>query len=155
MKKLIPVLVLMFCYIGAKAQTPKIKISYDDNGNRILREYVTARPAPPPVIKEEDGSVATDGNVASLTDLVDLAGNSLKIYPNPSKDYFNVVVSEGILNRHAQLVLVDQLGREHQRIAIKGTTTTIDTKGMADGVYSIIVQYGTTKSTTRIVKYTN
>jgi len=158
MKKIISILILGFGFIAAKAQTPKILISYDENGNRILRQYVPYRPAPPQQPQETDSTLLAgkpEHKDVEASGLATVTGNSLKVFPNPSNDNFNVVVSEGILNRNAELVMIDQLGREHKRKKIRSLTTTISTKGMADGVYSIIVQHGDTRSTTKVVKATN
>jgi hypothetical protein len=160
MKKIISILILGFCCFNiAKAQAqPKILISYDENGNRILRAYVPYRPAPPQQPKATDSILITGESKNKdmvATGLTAVTENNLKVYPNPSNDNFNVVVSEGILNANAELVLIDQLGREHKRTKIKSITTTISTKRMADGVYSIIVQYGNNKSTTKVVKKTD
>lgn len=154
MKNFISTLVLGLCVLAAKAQTPKIIIKYDENGNRILRLYQPYRPAPPQ--QTDSAAVAGEGaRDVNISGLAAVSGNDLKVYPNPSNDNFNITVSEGILNSQAELVLIDQLGREHKRAKIKSLTTTISTKGMADGVYSIIVQYGDTRTTTKVVKATN
>jgi len=150
MKKIISILILSIGCFAAKAQTPKILISYDENGNRNLREYVVNRPAPDEQPQNNAGSLAE-----ATTGLVAANGDDLKVYPNPSNDNFNVTVSQGILNSNAVLILLDQLGREQQRTKIASATTTISTRGMADGVYNIIVQYGNTRSTIKITKVAN
>jgi len=156
MKKIISILLLSICYISAKAQTPKILISYDENGNRILRQYLPYRPAPPPVATDST-SVANENENKSrgISALVVNNENNVKVYPNPSNDNFNIVVSQGILDNNAELLLMDQLGRILYRKKVEATTTTISTKQMADGAYNIIVQYGNNKSTLKIVKETN
>lgn len=153
MKKLTSILVLIFGFMATKAQTPKVVIKYDENGNRILRYFTPYRPG---AQQPSSDSISVFNNNEhkdiAISDLASIEDNELKVYPNPSNDNFNIRISENILNNDVELVLIDQLGREHQRRKVKALITTISTKGMADGVYSIVVQYGNNRSTLRVAK---
>ncbi len=160
MKKLLTTLTFICTITAVRAQNSQnsyIKISYDVNGNRVLREYVGGRPAPPAdtanVVLAD--SAVIPGDTTTNSNLAASIKPNFKVYPNPSDNNFNIALDAAMLQQHCEVLLTDQLGKEHMRKVLTQTVTTISTQQLADGVYYIIVNNGNNRSTVRIVKMSN
>ena len=85
-----------------------------------------------------------DGDVQAFGDLViDLISNSLEVFPNPSKDIFNVIISNpdpGI----ASVAMYDLNGRKiltrQYNVSLNSNKFTLDLSGYSRGIYLLNVQ---------------
>jgi hypothetical protein len=83
--------------------------------------------------------VDLDGN-SKFTDVLSantLDENSLKVFPNPSKGEFTIVIpSEDV----SDIVLTDVLGKMHRpRYSDSGTSVLVNTEEMSKGIYTLTV----------------
>ena len=74
--------------------------------------------------------------------------NSLKIYPNPVKDIFNVSYSSEI----SSVRVMNLLGQEVISTAVNATSTQIDMSQLSSGAYIVNVTVGDTIKTIKVVK---
>lgn len=155
MKAVLTILIGL-CFTAAKAQTPKIHIDYDENGNRIFRYWTPYKPGSSKDSSNnneitEGKSITTDENNPK-NGLEALKQLSFKVYPNPSNDNFNIAIDASMLQMGCEISLTDQLGRVHYQQKAVSAITTISTAHLADGVYYVILNYGSQKSTVKLVK---
>ncbi|WP_157977223.1 T9SS type A sorting domain-containing protein [Taibaiella helva] len=150
MKTILSSLVLALMAIGTHAQTCKIKIYYDENGNRIQRALECQRPAPPtdtPLVQQEQALAATGLSTA--------ANASFQVYPNPSETQINVRLDAPLLNEGCSILLTDIAGKTlAQKQQVKELLSSFSLEGYADGTYFVIVVSGSRKHTVKIVKQT-
>lgn len=138
----------------AIAQTCKIVITYDQNGNRINRKQVCES-----LLAEDESLGAVDSIRASQfqpisTLFSQLIGSSFNVFPNPVSDILNVEVAHAQLDHNCLILLLDQYGREHFRVAPTQRKTTISIAHLADGVYYVVVFYDGKKAYRKIAKVT-
>lgn len=150
MKGILILLVAMSAVLGAQAQTCKIKIYYDANGNRIQRALECQRPAPPadsPLVQQEQ-QLAANG-------LTGAAGGAFQVYPNPSETQINVRLDAPLLNEGCSILLTDIAGKTlAQKQQVKALLSSFSLEGYADGTYFVIVVSSNRKHTVKIVKQT-
>jgi hypothetical protein len=77
-----------------------------------------------------------------------VADNGIKIYPNPSSNYFTINTEKFI---GGKIIISNALGGEVKRQMITSQTTVINRVGMADGIYFISVSDGGREWRGRIV----
>lgn len=128
-------------------QSCSILISYDDNGNRVLREMACPIPRP---ASEGLG----DGPVADAKGLLsqNVHQGGFSVFPNPTSDEVFVQLDVLSLQQSCTLVLLDVLGREHFRRADVGARTTIPLVQLPDGIYHVVLWRGQQKDAVKIVK---
>jgi hypothetical protein len=73
---------------------------------------------------------------------------SITVYPNPTKDVFNLETSI----TQGAVTIFDPLGREVLTETIRGHRATFDLSGQPKGVYLIRVSDGSTASTHRVIR---
>ena len=129
----------------------KISISYDENGNRILRELVcaSARESPEEQDKESMSAINTylpfQGQEQNLS-------SSFKVYPNPTNGLVSIEVEEEVLKGKCSFVLSDISGKVHMRKEIAVSHTNLSLAHLADGVYFLTLFRGDRKDVVKIVK---
>lgn len=149
MKMLYFFLLMLLPLSGIHAQPCTIKISYDDNGNRILREMECLSPRPQ---DDPDDDVVLTRRKASRLDSSLMVSGTFKVYPNPTADEVFVHLDEISLQQNCSIVLIDQLGREHFRKEKVNARTRIALGHLPDGIYHILLWRGAEKSAVKIVK---
>ncbi len=149
MRYLYFLLLILLPIASLQAQTCTIKISYDDNGNRILRELACLSPRP----GDEDNpdEQLPRSRKTLLSDSSTVAGN-FTVYPNPTSNEVFVELDALSLLQKCTILLVDQLGREHFRKERPGARTAIELSHLPDGLYYILLWRNEQKSTVKIVK---
>jgi hypothetical protein len=147
MKNLTLTLVLLFFTYYAQAQTCKIKIYYDDNGNRVLRAKECGKPAPDePILQTETKQTDSFRNLTSGT---------YQVYPNPAENKVNIKLDADVLAKGCSLSLTDITGKVlYQQHAVTDVVSAIDLQGYADGAYFIIIATSNDRHTVKIVKQT-
>ena len=85
-------------------------------------------------------------NVVSSLSLDDIAKLNLKVYPNPTQDYWKLTASE-IIN---SIELYDSIGRKVLYLTPKSETLDINAALLANGVYILIIN---NKKTIRLIKH--
>ena len=140
MKKILTAVIVLLGTCYASAQTCKIKIYYDDNGNRILRALECAKPAP-----DESTSVKESANLAA----------GYQVYPNPAENKVNIKLDADLLAKGYGIVMTDIIGKIlYEQRSITQTVSTIDLQGYADGTYFIVIAQGMERHTVKVVKQT-
>lgn len=146
MKKIILVLSLLLITAHAIAETCKIKIYYDTNGNRTQRvlECTYPRPGTDQIIRTE---------VALAEGFNDLNSAPYQVYPNPAENIVNIKLSAGLLSKTAAITMTDLSGKiifQQQQVAKE--VTAIDLNGLSDGAYFIIITSGNDRYTAKVIK---
>lgn len=149
MKNVILLFVISFLGLNAQAQTCKIKIYYDANGNRIQRvlECTAGKPAP------DEAPLKTETKQTNT--FSDLAHGRYQVYPNPAENKLNVKLDTDLLSEGCDLFMTDLSGKMlYQRQNVSNAVSEIDLQGLADGTYFIIITYSNERHTVKIVKQT-
>jgi hypothetical protein len=148
------VLILSFVLIKVNAfsqQTCKIKIYYDDNGNRIQRRLeCTGKPSPP----TDSSIVLSNEDEVTSNDPFNL--NGFQVYPNPTESRINVKLDAfSLASGNCNIALTDLSGRIlFSKNNIKEPVSVISLDGYTDGTYFVMIAIGGKKSTVKIVKQT-
>ncbi|MFZ4929899.1 T9SS type A sorting domain-containing protein [Chryseobacterium sp. Mn2064] len=135
----------------------------DENGNEQWRKHITGESRK----REErladlklnrDGSIILAGTSAEelgkenwkIVKLGDkqvdklIEKQDIKIYPNPVSDYAYVEI--GFDFKEADIVLYDMGGRQLQNIKTKNKITKINTQGLVQGAYLVVIKTDTNKT---------
>lgn len=148
--KILFYLFLMVCVSQVSAQTCKIKIYYDENGNRIQRALECGRPASP----SDSALVHQQEQQLAATAIVGTTNASFQVYPNPFETQIHIKLDALLLNEGCSLLLTDIAGKTlAYKQQVKETISTFSLEGYADGTYFVIV-IGSRRHTVKIVKQT-
>jgi hypothetical protein len=135
--------------VRVTAQSCKIKIFYDANGNRVQRvlECEGGRPAGDQVVaRSEQKQVNGFGNLTEGT---------YQVYPNPAQNKVSIKLDVALLEKGCSITMTDILGKMiFQQRNLQQTVSEIDLQGLADGAYFIQIISGTDHHTVKIVKQT-
>ena len=85
-------------------------------------------------------------NVVSSLSVDDITRLNLKVYPNPTKDYWKLTAKETINS----IKLYDAIGRKVLYLTPKSETSEIDATLLANGVYILIIN---NRKTIRLIKH--
>jgi len=136
--KFLGVLSLCFVAIHTKAQNiERLKINYDDNGNRILRQYVNA---PPDTAKHQISDVATP--LREATSLV-------TAFPNDASSNMTLMNNGGTT---IPAVLFDMNGKELAQYQLIPGKTNIDLSSYHPGYYLLTYSSDNTRKSLRLLK---
>ena len=72
----------------------------------------------------------------------------LNVYPNPASDVINVTLNKEVA---ASITIIDVTGKVVKTSTINGTSTSINTTGLSNGVYYVNITDGTSVSTEKVV----
>jgi hypothetical protein len=151
MKALLLSIVLGLVAAAAGAQTCKIRIYYDNNGNRIQRILDCTGPKPAPAADSIPDPALVRANISPGLDGNREAG--FAVYPNPAAHRVNVKLDAGYLAQSCSITLTDITGKAlYQVQKVNAPLSTIDLGPYADGVYFIVLQRGAVRNAVRIVK---
>ena len=149
MKNLITLLALALYAASTHAQTCKVKIYYDANGNRIQRAIECPSEHPNPNSSSLRSTQKQAGGAGLLSE------GSFQIYPNPSTSKVNVKISSELLAQGCGIVMTDLTGKILYRLQHVGNSVTdISLQGYADGTYLIVITIGSERQTVKFVKQT-
>ncbi|WP_178988172.1 T9SS type A sorting domain-containing protein [Winogradskyella schleiferi] len=96
----------------------------------------------------EDSKIAWYGNISTLS-VSSHALNSIKLFPNPTKNQLNIT-SKTIINR---LTIFDINGRLLSEIELSNSEYTLDVSTLTKGVYFLEIKSGESKSTKKFIKH--
>lgn len=135
----------------AYGQGCKISISYDENGNRILRELVcfSARENPEEQDKDPMSAINT---YLPFKDQEQNLSSSFKVYPNPTNDLIYIEIEAKALQEKCSFVLSDISGKVHMRKEITTSRTNLSLTHLADGVYFLTLFRRDQRDVVKIVK---
>jgi hypothetical protein len=148
MKKILSIIALSLTAYYAQAQTCKIKIYYDANGNRIQRvlECTAGKPAPNETVLQ---------TTMKQTNAFNLASGIYQVYPNPAENKVNIKLEADLLAKGCSISLTDITGKVlYQQRAVADAVSIIDLQGYTDGIYFIIIATSNDRHTVKIVKQT-
>jgi hypothetical protein len=74
--------------------------------------------------------------------------SNFSVYPNPASDVINVTLNKEV---SATITVLDVTGKVVKTSTINGTTTSINTTGLSNGVYYVNITDGTSVSTEKVV----
>lgn len=148
MKILSYFIVLLFVITGATvftgySQTTKYDYDYDLSGNRIERIIDLSKSAS----VENTASSVTDVQSISET----LAGQTITIYPNPTKGKLKVSI-RGFNESKAALQVFNMQGSMVFNKHVSGSTTEIDLSKHPAGMYIMKVTIGENTTDWKIIK---
>ena len=83
---------------------------------------------------------------ASINEVANAFG--LNVYPNPASDVINVTLNKEVA---ASITVVDVTGKVVKTSTINGTSASINTTGLSNGVYYVNITDGTSVSTEKVV----
>ena len=79
----------------------------------------------------------------TLTSIQNIYEKQIKIYPNPSQDIMTISIPDEVYNIDKwQYSLYDMTGQIVKKGKLSGSTTTVDTDGLAVGIYMIRIYNG-------------
>jgi len=152
MKKICTILA---CIMGfsAAAQQYKIVVSYDENGNRVLREKICyedcqgGKPAP------AGDSAAISPNGAGIAGLDGINGTGFELFPNPTTGHLTLRLGDrNMLSSGCELLISDASGRLLFQKKVTDQVSHYDIGANADGFYFCTLLWGDRRETVRIVK---
>lgn len=147
MKTFLISIMLLATVYNTNAQTCKIKIYYDANGNRTQRILECGR--------QGDKSAIPMAAISKQNTFNDLATGTYQVYPNPAENKVNVKVDASLIEKGYSIFMTDISGKMiFQQKDVKQTISEIDLRGLADGTYFIQIVSGTDHHTVKIVKQT-
>jgi hypothetical protein len=136
MKNLLSLAVCLFFGISSYAQNHQINLEYDDAGNRIKRYVITL-----------DGE-----RMANPDQAIVFEDESVTIYPNPTRYYFNLEFSKINDNEQMDYILSDEQGKLIEQGKIEQQKTKFDLSDHRNGIYFLNILRKGKKSTWQIVK---
>lgn len=143
-------IIAIFCLASISrlhAQTCKVKIYYDNNGNRIQRVVECPSEHPNP------SSVELRSGKKQLNNMVAIAAGSYQVYPNPAANKVNIRLNTELLQSNCGITLTDLTGKVlYQQRSINNPVSEIDLQGYADGTYFVIISTNSDRHTVKIVK---
>jgi hypothetical protein len=149
MRILFIAIITLFFTVRVTAQSCKIKIFYDANGNRVQRvlECEGGRPAGDQVVaRSEQKQVNGFGNLTEGT---------YQVYPNPAQNKVSIKLDAALLEKGCSIVMTDILGKMiFLQKDVQQAVSEIDLHGLTDGAYLIQIISGTDHHTVKIVKQT-
>ena len=149
MKKILSIIALSLITYYTQAQTCKIKIYYDANGNRTQRVMECGDEiAPPDKVELQTVRKKMDG-------FNDLTSGTYQVYPNPAENKVNIRLDADLVTKECSISLIDITGKAlYQQRTVTDVVSAIDLQGYADGAYFIVISTGNEKHTVKIVKQT-
>lgn len=140
MKRIILSSILLALAISGSAQTYKILISYDANGNRVRRERVCV-------------------GCPQIISVSQKLPTGVNLYPNPTNGQcFLQLPMEWLAEtdgKTCQVSISDATGKVLQSLQVRQTLTTLDLNAYADATYWISVTIGNErKFSEKVVKLT-
>ena len=147
MKKILVLLALVAVAGYTNAQTCKIKIYYDANGNRIQRvlQCESGRPAGDQVVTRSEQKL--------INGFGDLNEGAYQVYPNPAENKVNIKLDAAMLTKGCSITMNDLTGKVlFQQNKVSDAVTSISLDGLADGTYFIQIVSGKDRHTVKVVK---
>lgn len=129
-----------------------IEYSYDNAGNRILRQLVIGGNTAAPSIFDEPTKKLAAGVEVKDPFLDKVNELQVKIYPNPTRGQLVVELLNPDVTVKTQIVLYDLQGKVVLITQNPGDFTNIDISNHAAGVYIMKITSGTQSINWRIVK---
>lgn len=103
-------------------------------------------------IIENANSISASCNLALAIEN-SISENGIKIFPNPTSDYFTIIVPERE-NKNLEITFMNNLGQ--LIFTKKGNSSneyTFDVRDLSKGIYFLTIKSTTTSSTKKIIKY--
>ena len=153
MKKLIVLFFFLLAGLTAKSQTaPYYTYSYDNNGNRYMREYTPLRIVHDTVVT--DSTTNTTDSTANAIDSVAIATvnqttqqqqqqqyetmlgeQKITAFPNPTKDEITINISNFTIGNKGSILVSDMQGRVIYKKENINSTNIINLSSAATGKY--------------------
>lgn len=147
MNKIIWIFCLLWVSTKVNAQTYKIVIDYDDNGNRIKRELV-CEGCPSPLVPPGKEVPTPDVEQQLLTDFNML----FEVFPNPSNARITVRIDPGTLAQQPFIQIMDATGRVFMSSRATDVLSAYDLQHLSDGTYYVSLTVKDTVHRRKIVK---
>ena len=146
MKKIITIGILLFVVLIAKSQ--HYKFSYDNNGNRIKREFIPLRMSQDTIT--DSTSILKDSAIRASTNNnpqqmqlsqqqqkyeTTLGDQKINVYPNPTKGELNIEITNLLENSHGIIQVTDMQGMLIYKDESITASKTINLSKAAPGSY--------------------
>lgn len=125
------------------SQTKVYGYTYDDSGNRKMRQYIQLKSATVP----EGEGLAEKQQI--LEDA--LGGHEIKIYPNPTKGRVTVSIN-GLEKQAAKVYVFNTQGKLITENDFTGPENTVDLSGQPAGMYLMKIVVGENSTDWKIIK---
>ena len=134
----------------------KLVFSYDENGNRVCREYKEILFK----VKEESERLSsttkdeenTDEDISLEKFEDELAGSSIQIFPNPTRGMLRVEIQNLPPNQQNFMELRNLSGSLMQKKEIANVNNQIDLTQHPNGTYMLMIYLGKHATTWKIIK---
>lgn len=148
MKKLCPVMLMLFLLASLTTYPQTIRYTYDEAGNRTRRAIIL-----------EGGGKGSAGEKSKKDEIKEIiTDNSFKpqtvrIYPNPTKGVLAIEVQEDPEgSSEMQIIVTDSNGRIIINKTKEPLITTVDLSNQPGGLYILTMKRGTITSKWKIIK---
>ncbi len=153
---------MLLAGLVAKPQTPHFAYSYDNNGNRVKREFIP--------FKTTKDTVATDSNsTANITDSAAIAATNqtitqqqqyeamlgeqkITVYPNPTKGELKIDITNFAIGSKGFIYVADMQGRVIFRNENINSTNILNLSSVAIGEFILKIVLNNTYKEWVIVK---
>jgi len=122
---------IAFSQRSANDPIPSYTEISDEEIQTLESKYLDSLVKNNPAFSEEYNNYRAEKNHSEFKSEVD--NNAIKLYPNPSKDYFQIDMSEEDFNDVSSIEIIDMLGRK----TIVNKNSTISVKELTPGLYQI------------------
>lgn len=139
MKQLFFFSLLMLSALGLAAQQ-EFSYSYDESGNRILRQIIYLRTTPIDFIEADKGGLIQSQNQESLAVTTSMENGNVAIYPNPTKGVLRVEFQEWQGELEGKLILIGASGQILHSSNALSLANTIDLRKEASGTYYLKIK---------------
>ncbi len=138
---------MLLAGLAAKSQTPHYTYSYDNNGNRVKREFIP--------FKTTKDTAATDSNsTANITDSTATNQNTtqqqqyeamlneqkITVYPNPTKGELQIDITNFVIGGKGFIYVTDMQGRVICRNENINSTNILNLSSVVNGEYILKIE---------------
>jgi subtilisin-like proprotein convertase family protein len=122
--------------LGINTGTPEIENDPNTFDEQIIKfkNWITLR------LAWLDANIPGDTNNCSLS-VIENDNTKIKVFPNPTKDYFSIYLPENLHNVEINVSIYDMLGRTIQIAKLQDTNEIISVKEYKKGSYIIQIEY--------------
>ena len=145
----------------AKSQTPHFVYTYDNNGNRIQRQYIPLKMSQDTVVTDSNSTVNTidSASIAAISQTTQqqqyeamLGEQKITVYPNPTKGELQIDITNFATGSKGFIYVTDLQGRVIYRNENINSTNILNLSSVVNGEYILKIVMNNTSKEWIIVK---